>query len=282
MKLFALSLLPFALIACRGTPPVPAPFANLAANPAALELEQRWIDETPLARFPSATDVDANLRAARRAAFAWNDPFRDPAGLLTPDLRQQLLDRLAEHAAVRSLRSPDAYLSLADREPPSVWQEIEDSCFHDSYEQVMNEPPPTGSSRAVFEDVWNVAMNDLGGRFTALGTGASSASLRVHRTNDGQHWAPWMHEYATAEETAFWAGPFARSCFAVLRLPERSIHDVIAVHGSAIAAECLVRVRTASGVHAIWMSEWHYDPDASTWIASRMLPYSVRPVPIFN
>ncbi len=284
-RVFLLTLL--TLTACAPYYPSAVTSPALINNRYAALTEQLWIDWTPLASFPSTTDYNKNLAAARHAIESWSGPFgadfiRDPDSLLTPQLRAALLERLAQHAAVRAMRSPKAYLNLAENEPPSVWLDIDESCFHGSYEKLFNEPPPTGSSRPHFERTWEYAINKRGGRFTAIGTGEWSADIAVQHTTDGQHWADWMDEHDWAYEAVFWRGQYSLSCFAEFRAPQRTIHDVIEGHGSAIAVECLVRVQTANGVHALWNSQWHYDPDAQTWVVDSMAPYYVTQTPIFN
>lgn len=282
MRTLALVIAALALVACARTHPHATTHAALAGNPYAAATERLWAEWTPLARFPANADYNASLSVAREAVRDWDDAFRDPEELLTPELRAALIERLAQHAAVRTQRTPDAYLTLAEREPPSVWLDIDESCLHSSWQTIFNEPPPRGSSRPHLKRVWDEAMNKRGGRFRAIGAGAWSADIAVRRSTDGQHWDEWMDEHDSPYETIFWRGQYALSCFAEFRAPQRPIHDVIAAHGSALAAECLVRVQTVNGVHALWNSQWHYDPHASAWVCDGMFSYSVSRTPIFN
>ncbi len=282
MRTLCFVLLSLTLAACARTYPHATTHSALADNPYAATTERLWAEWTPLARFSADADYEASLALARGAIRAWDDPFRDPEELLTPELRAALLERLAQHAAVRTQRTPDAYLALAEREPPSVWLDIDKSCLHGSWQAAFNEPPPEGSSRPHLKRVWEEAMNRRGGRFTAIGAGVWSADIAVRRSTDGQHWADWMAEHESPYETIFWRGQYALSCFAEFRAPRRTIHDVIKDHGAAIAVECLVRVQTKNGVHALWNSQWHYNPDINKWVCDGMFSHSVSRTPIFN
>jgi len=281
MRMALVVALALAVLGCTGGHPgVREPHA-LIETPRAVATEAVWVELTPLAEFPSDSDYGANLAAAQRAARAWSEPFRDPEGVLTPAMRESLLEQLAAHAAVRAQRTPDAYLALAEREPPTEWLDVRESCFAGSYEELFGEPAPGVSSRPHFERAWDRAMNGLGGRFEAIGAGAWSADLAARRSTDGQHWAPWIDERDDPYEHVFWSGQFARSCFAQFRAPRRTLRDVIDAQGSAVVAECLVRVRAANGVHALWQSSWHFDPEAGVWVVGTMNTYSVRATPIF-
>jgi len=286
MKSLLLASLALPLGACAARYPLATTTPALVGSPYAAATERLWAELTPLARFPSDDDYDANLAAARAAVAAWKNPFespegvfRDPEGVLTPDLRAALLDRIAEHAAVRSMRTPDAYRALIQREPAGVWLDVETFCMYRAWKRHFHETPPVGASEPYLDQVWDL-MVEMGGRFDAIGAGAWSADLRARASTDGRHWDDWMREHEWGYETVFWSGQSALSCFAQFRAPARTIHDVIADHESAIAVDCLVRVQAENGVHAIWHTEWHYDPDAGEWLLDSSLPNYVTTTPM--
>ncbi|RMH30082.1 MAG: hypothetical protein D6693_01265 [Planctomycetota bacterium] len=214
---------------------------------------------------------------------AWQPSIHDPDQVLTPAQRDALLTKLAEYVRVRSLSTPDAYFSLAAREPNLVWHKP-DAPYIEGHDQrpfreaigwlyeYYGEGPvdPDADTPKLLRDLWPSMMGTYGQRIAEVGVGERGAAIIVmrsrlpQRSTNGGFAEPYASQHGLTVDRwigygTSWARPF--------RTPVRTSDDVLEERGivTLAAAHIIVRLASSPDHLFVWGVYCFLDPETDQW-----------------
>jgi len=257
--------------------------------------EKKWLDQAvwiPLSR-DAGSETGSGGSAApseptrdtvvQRLVSAWKPSVVDPAGLLTTDQIQSLLDSIARYATAQSSVDPAAYLQIiADDSPWYSWISGEDDFAYYGVKGVYHwefghYPDSYSDAKRVLKTMWKSLYDTKGDRFAKVGSGSRGAIVNIYRLHafqpvglrDGQDTEYWFDIPLNVPAVQF-RQVTPRTNIMLKLLETHDAVDVAFVH---------ILVQAVNGILFDWRSMWILDPKTHLrWIAGEVDAGSARPV----
>jgi len=199
--------------------------------------------------------------------------LRDPGELLDARQREALLRTVAEHARVRSLPTPDAYLALLDGDPGSGLRPASElrtggnieACFMYFAETPI---PEDADSETILRRAWEgLARHDH--LFDEAGVGEDGAAFLIRRVQTTREARSLGLSGKYALDASRWQSMYFGG---TMRFSERNptLEATLDASQSALVAFGHVLVRYRDGRIANWMNTWFYDDASGRWRPSFM------------
>lgn len=203
----------------------------------------------------------------------------DPDGLLSPEQHALLIDVLVSNVLVRTgtaaelesfcLNSPATrWVSPADTQPWAVlqsWQGVDFAAAQQKGPQAIEELLAT-----VLKQACARSLDEMGCRFVGVAP------------NQQGCWADAMHvrtrdeivdiiglRLGDEQSVKFWYGERTVSPWR-LRVPIRSLEDVIKEEHTALVVVSHLLVKNSAGSIVNWLAYWYWDSSSSTWQCDTM------------
>lgn len=203
----------------------------------------------------------------------WSDRTDDPRGLLSPEAREALLATLAEHAEMRSKRSPKPYLHLAGREAEHYrWRSGREDLApvaSGMHQVAFGQEPETWDAKILLRRLWEHWSDEKGHRFERIAVGEDGALILIRRARTDQRMDDMRNSEGRIYDGESWYGP-ATFPARTFRVPRRSLAEVLQGRSSTLRAFCHILVETADDRLLLWVSHWYWDPDAEAWLCEHM------------
>lgn len=233
------------------------------------ERARYMIDEEVWAKAEFVSASNTGELAARWRASS----LRDPGELLDARQREALLRTVAEHARVRSLPTPDAYLALLGGDPGSGLRPASEvrtggnieACFMYFAETPI---PEDADSETILRRAWEgLARHDH--LFDEAGVGEDGAAFLIRRVQTTREARSLGLSGKYALDSSRWQSMYFGG---TMRFSERSptLEETLDASQSALVAFGHVLVRYRDGRIANWMNTWFYDEASGRWRPSFM------------
>jgi len=235
----------------------------------------KWADVEffELSGAAGAAAAEDEAAAQRSLASAWSDRIDDPRGLLSPVMREAILSRLAEHAMMRSKRSPEPYLQLARREAKHYrWRSGREELApvaRGMYQVSFGREPETWDAKTLLRRLWERWSDEEGHRFERIAIGEDGALIIIRKARTDQRMDDLRNSEGNIYDGQFWYGP-ASFRARTFRVPRRSLGEVLQGRSSTMRVFCHIIVETADDRLLRWTSHWYWDPDSDVWLCEHM------------
>lgn len=200
-----------------------------------------------------------------REIEAWMKDAVMPAAGLPEDAAQTLASTIAGHVVARASADPGDYLKLAESEGtrwsqpsnPMAWEAIQKR-----YEFVTKKPADPSDLRGILRALIDAGNRLEGSRYTKVASDGASRRIEVRRIRTVDEADAGL--FNSVEDHQYWLGNPSHNAFR-LRVPERSLLDVLSEHGWTWYAEVRLIVEMERGSRAGWLSTWYWDPRGRRW-----------------
>lgn len=200
--------------------------------------------------------------------------LRGEPALLTEQSRKMLLARLVDEIRCRSSREPAASVAQAAGDRSHRWITTADSKDWQVLTSFLEQRfpaggRPTGSVEFMHGVIAGHSVGDWKDRFERLGGAVDGLRIVVSRVRTiDQLDDHLLGAFTPAEQRVWFQGqgqPALR-----LRVPVRTLEEVLRAEDGAIAASLAAFVRTDSGAVVNWYSHWYWEPTSGQWMCHGM------------
>lgn len=223
-------------------------------------LEGRW--RAAATGDTQAPDAVSSLRAAVTAKLLDSDR------VLNSEQTRLLTETIANEIMARACKDPEEFVRLVEAAPGTRWINAEDEVYWQSvellYEDLFGSAPERADPRSILKRVSESQLVTAGNRIIRYGMGDGgifACAFRIRSVDQlNERFATFFNE----KDFDYWFN--APSTEAVwLRVPARTLEQVLQEEKQAIVAASLVVVEVEGGWTYARYCYWYWDSKSSAW-----------------